>query len=73
MSDEPLISYAFKSQWIDEMLRHDYKLNEDIAHLFITIDPSAGKDRNFYVLCSTVFTKDGTCVVCLSSLFFFSL
>lgn len=63
-SEEALISFAFESAWIDAMITSDYLLNEDIPHLFITIDPSAGKDRNLYVLCSTVFTRDGTCVVC---------
>lgn len=65
LCDEPVVTYAFKSAWIDDMVNQPYKLNEDIAHLYITVDPSAGKERNFYVLCSTVYTKDGTCVVCL--------
>lgn len=64
--DAPLISYAFDGKHIDRMMTHKYKLNEDIRHLFISVDPSAGKDGNFYVMTSTVYTKDGTCVVCLS-------
>jgi len=64
--DAPLITYAFDKVWIDAMVNSTYRLNEDIQHLFITIDPASGKDQNLYVLCSTVFTKDGTQVVCLS-------
>ena len=64
--DAPLITYAFDKPWIDNMVNSTYRLNEDIEHLFITIDPASGKDQNLYVLCSTVFTKDGTCVVCHS-------
>lgn len=67
-SDEPLISCAFRSAWIDDMVSNDFRLNEDISHLFITVDPSAGKGRNKYALCSTVYTRDGTCVVCLPSI-----
>jgi len=61
--EEPLTACAFESAHIDRIVKHNFKLNEDIRHLFITVDPSAGKDANFYVLCSTVFTSDGTCVV----------
>lgn len=63
--DAPLITCAFEKAWIDAMVNSTYRLNEDIQHLFITIDPASGKDQNLYVLCSTVFTKDGTQVVCL--------
>jgi hypothetical protein len=66
--DAPLTSYAFESKHIDRMVHHKYKLNEDIRHLFISVDPSAGKDGNFYVMTSTVYTKSGTCVVCFLSL-----
>ena len=62
--EEPLTTCAFESVYIDRIVTNNYKLNEDIKHLFITVDPSAAKDGNFYVLCSTVFTNDGTCVVC---------
>lgn len=62
--DAPLITYAFDRPWIENMVNNPYRLNEDIEHLFITIDPASGKDQNLYVLCSTVFTKDRTCVVC---------
>jgi hypothetical protein len=51
------------------MLKHNYVLREEIRHLFITLDPSAGKGGNRYVLVSTVFTSEGNCVVCLLLLF----
>lgn len=62
--DEPLTTNAFDNAHIDRIVNNNFKLNEDIRHLFITVDPSAGKDANFYVLCSTIYTRDGTCVVC---------
>jgi hypothetical protein len=63
-TDEPKATHAFESKHIDQMFQHKYELREEVRHLFITIDPSAGKDANLYVLCSTVFTRDGVCLVC---------
>lgn len=65
--DDPETAYAFESVLIDRMFTHSYVLREEIRYLFITLDPSAGKGRNRYVLVSTVFTSDGHCVVCSSS------
>ena len=64
--EESPTSFAFKSAEIDRMVNHSYRLNEDIKYLFITVDPAGGKGLNLYAVCSTVFTSDGTCVVCLS-------
>lgn len=61
--DEPDTAYAFESVDIDKMFTHNYVLREEIRYLFLTLDPSAGKGRNRYVLVSSVFTSDGKCVV----------
>ena len=50
-----------------------YKSNASIDYLFITIDPSGGKDRNYYALTSMIFVgkkDEEQCVVC--SPFFFN-
>jgi hypothetical protein len=57
---------AFKSEWVDAMLRRKYSERRTINHLFITIDPSATKNRNLYVLTSGFFV-DGQFVVCFHS------
>ncbi len=45
------------------MMEHRYASVAAVKHLFITIDPSACKDRNCYVLTSMFFVN-GVCVVC---------
>jgi hypothetical protein len=67
VTEDPTTTPAFEGKWIDQMVNNKYELNEDIKYLYITIDPSGGQNRNLYVLTSTVFTLDGTCVVCSSS------
>ena len=48
------------------MLQNEYSLGlAAVKHLFITIDPSAAKGRNHYVLSSMIFVND-ICVVCPS-------
>ena len=68
MSDKPTITAAFEKEWIDWAINNLYDLRTVVKYLFITIDPSAGKDRNYYVLSSMIFI-DGKCVVCLISSF----
>ena len=73
----PTIRSAFETQWIDHIVQNTYQCDKTIDRIFITIDPSAGmrarafsspthrlaKDRNLYVVLSTVFV-DGHCIVC---------
>lgn len=63
-TDEPPSIPAFASEWIDNMSNNSAKIRTDKKHLFITIDPSAGKNGNYYVICSMVFDSDGRCTVC---------
>lgn len=42
----PSISNAFQKEWIDSMEKNTYKLKKHVDHIFITIDPSAGKRDN---------------------------
>ena len=60
---KPLISAAFQRDWIDAMDATSYTLRKTVDHIFITVDPSATKNRNLYVLVSTIFV-DGLQVVC---------
>lgn len=60
---KPTITAAFEKEWIDRMSEKIYKSNKSIKHLFITVDPSSGKDRNYYALSSMIFVN-GQCVVC---------
>lgn len=69
--EEADTTYAFESVHIDRMFKHSYVLREEIRHLFITLDPSAGKGANRYVLVSTVFTSEGNCVVCFPRSFLY--
>jgi len=46
------------------MIENTYSSIQSIKYLFITIDPSACKDRNCYVLTSMIFVN-GKCIVCL--------
>ena len=64
ISDKPTITNAFEKEWIDYAIHNLYELRTVVNHLFITIDPSAGKDLNYYVLSSFIFV-DGKCVVCI--------
>lgn len=66
LGSTPSTSSAFERSWIDAMLARTYTLQKTVSHIFVTIDPSAGKGRNFYALLSTIFV-DGQCIVCLSS------
>lgn len=68
IADTPTISAAFEREWIDFMLENEYRSIASVKHLFVTIDPSACKDRNCYVLTSMIFVK-GTCIVCFFHLF----
>ena len=60
---KPMISAAFQRDWIDAMDSTAYTLRKTVDHIFITIDPSATKNRNLYALMSTIFV-DGLAVVC---------
>jgi hypothetical protein len=63
--DEPTHRPAFDSAQLDYMARNHQRLKSDQRHLFITIDPSCGKNGNLYVITSAVFSKlDGICTVC---------
>ncbi len=64
VGDKPSIECAFLKEWIDCMMQHPYASNTQIQYLFVTLDPSACKDRNCYALTSMFFTYDGRCVVC---------
>lgn len=64
---KPSISAAFERAWIDATVARPFQLTRTVHHIFVTIDPSAGKDRNYYAVMSTIFV-DGICVVCLRSL-----
>jgi hypothetical protein len=60
------IKRAFLKEWVDCMVNNTYaSSNTDmIRHLFITFNPSAGKERGHYALTSMFFTDDGQrCVV----------
>ena len=46
------------------MVGNPYKIRNNVTHIFITVDPSSGKDRNLYAICSTIYVDD-MCVVCL--------
>ncbi len=67
---EATISLAFQSDWLDAMADENryYNLHNDIQHVFITIDPSAGSAKSLYVILSMFYpeTKNGrACVVCI--------
>jgi len=62
-ADEPDTVQAFQDAWVDAMVKNHRRLEGDYDHLFVTIDPSAGKGRNYYVICSMVFDADGLCTV----------
>lgn len=64
-TDEPPSIPAFPESWIQSMINNRTKIQSDKRHLFITIDPSGGKNGNYYVICSMVFDLDGRCTVCL--------
>jgi hypothetical protein len=59
---KPGITAAFESQWLDAIVAQEYDLRKPINHFFITVDPSAAKDRNLYVIMSMIFV-DGQCVM----------
>ncbi len=61
-----MITPAFDDKWVDNMITNARDIDEDIRHIFIAIDPAAGKTKNIYALCSSVFLRDGTCIVCVS-------
>ncbi len=65
--DEPTHKPAFDSHLIDHMVRAKHRLVGDHRHLFITVDPSCGKNGNLYVIASMVFSPvDGICTVRVS-------
>jgi hypothetical protein len=59
---KPGITAAFETQWLDAMISREYEIRKAVKHIFITIDPSAAKDRNLYVIMSTVFI-DNQCII----------
>lgn len=65
IADVPTTTTAFNREWIDYMVENEYESPEAIRHLFITVDPSSGKDGNYYAVTSMIFVRE-TCVVCLS-------
>ncbi len=62
--DEPPSVPAFEQTWIDNMTTNSKTIKTARKHLFITIDPSCGKNGNYYVITSMVFDADGQCTVC---------
>lgn len=66
VQEEPMITPAFDDKWVDNMIMNARDIDEDVRQIFIAIDPAAGKTKNIYALCSSVFLRDGTCIVCLS-------
>lgn len=64
---EPNISRAFKSETIDAMfdLKRKYRESSDVNHVFISIDPSAGIGRSFYIIVSMFYPRinDKRCCV----------
>ena len=59
---KPGITAAFESQWLDDMISREYTLKKTVKHIFITVDPSGAKDRNLYVVMSSIFV-DGQCII----------
>lgn len=61
---KPGITSAFETKWLDALVdeKRRYKITKTCNHIFISIDPSAAKDRNLYVLMSFIFV-DGNCVI----------
>lgn len=72
LMQEPKISRAFNQEWIDSMfdLKRKYNVDMDIPYVFISIDPSAGVGRSFYIIVSMFYppragtNNKKTCVVC---------
>ncbi len=52
------VSLVFGNTQVDDVV-----LKEEVNQFFVAVDPCAGKDSNFYVICSTVLTSDNTCIV----------
>ena len=61
--DEPPSIPAFKEAWVHDMANNTTRPVTDARHLFITIDPSCGKNGNYYVVASMIFDADGRCTV----------
>lgn len=62
-NDESIVyTPAFKKEWIDYMSSRRYELKKNVNHIFITFDPSAGKDKNFFSLLSAIFVDD-QCII----------
>ena len=66
IGDKPTIFAAFQREWIDYMIENPYRSIASVKYLFVTIDPSACKDRNCYVVTSMIFVN-GRCIVCNSN------
>ena len=47
---EGLSTNVFESQWLDALASRQYDITADVKYLHISVDPSAGKDRNMYSL-----------------------
>lgn len=60
---KPDIMPAFRGELIDAMIAEPYTRERTVDQIFVTIDPSGGKDQSLYALLSTIFI-DGICVVC---------
>lgn len=76
LMQEPKISRAFDPLWIDSMFdnKRKYNVDMDIPYVFISIDPSAGVGRSFYIIVSMFYpsiadTDKKSCVVCRPFLF----
>jgi hypothetical protein len=63
MGAMPNIVNAFEKEWIERMVMNINTSQASVRHLYITIDPSSGKDLNFYALTSMIFIN-GQCYVC---------
>lgn len=59
---KPGITAAFESDWLDSIVARKYELKKTVNHIFITVDPSAAKDRNLYAIMSMIFV-DGCCIM----------
>ena len=75
--EKPTISTAFNSDWINAMadMEREYSGENYISHLFITVDPSATRERSDYVITSMFYVRQDNsslplCVVCIITLFY---
>jgi len=52
---KPITTNVFESQWTDALASSQYGISEDVKYLHISVDPSAGKDRNMYSLMNALY------------------